>query len=284
MPKMARVAPTTRREWLDSYERGRAIDAIARDAGRTERTVKRQLAIERQERDRERVRVDLLREAYQGHFDDLLGLVKELGVRARQANVHGLWRDTDRRTELLREALKAHIPGSDVWRVCVQWEERARQMNTVERGMAKRIARHVSKWTQECLPKADVDRVAAALWYAVQQSAAGGDVSRTRYKTREVKGELYLWWGDTPICRVCDDDEAKETEETHRKMVTKGTESTSDFVQRWAEVVRKWEEARDAIQEEVEALLLRRILPGQCFLCPGGEGTGAKRGRKRGRG
>ena len=42
--------------------------------------------------------------------------------------------------------------------------------------------------------------------------------------------------------------------------------------QKWVsgvrDTLRGWDKDRDSIQEEVEALLLRHIVPGRCKLCP----------------
>ncbi len=72
MPRGTRIPPAERRDWLDKYERGDRVDKIAREAGRTERTVQSHLSRERRERDHQQVMAGLLRDAYQNHYVQLL--------------------------------------------------------------------------------------------------------------------------------------------------------------------------------------------------------------------
>ena len=75
------------------------------------------------------------------------------------------------------------------------------------------------------------------------------------------------------------DDRLGEIEQKHRELLQDSfnVESASQLRSLWA----RWSEARDLIQEDVRMLRLRRILTGQCSLCPGGEGSGARRPRRR---
>ena len=75
------------------------------------------------------------------------------------------------------------------------------------------------------------------------------------------------------------DDRLGEIEQKHRDLLkdSLSVESASQLRSLWV----RWSEARDLIQEEVRMLRLRRILTGQCSLCPGGEGSGARRPRRR---
>ena len=71
MPRGTRILPAERRDWLDKYERGDRIDMIAREAGRTNRTVQSHLSRERRERGHQQVMAGLLRDAYLNQADEL---------------------------------------------------------------------------------------------------------------------------------------------------------------------------------------------------------------------
>ncbi len=78
MARGRRIASGMRREWLESYERGDRLDKIARDAGRTERTIKEHIEFARQEREVELARREQLGEALRSHQRDMLDLLRHL--------------------------------------------------------------------------------------------------------------------------------------------------------------------------------------------------------------
>lgn len=76
---MPRKIPLTQmRDWLQSYERGKSEAAIARQARRDVRTVKKGIEQARREQDAHTARAELLKDALRKHQDDLLGVVNAL--------------------------------------------------------------------------------------------------------------------------------------------------------------------------------------------------------------
>ena len=78
MPKISKIAPGQRRNWLELSESGESTEKIAKDAGRDVRTVREHIQKARLERDFEAAQRDQLREALQGHQRDMLALLEHL--------------------------------------------------------------------------------------------------------------------------------------------------------------------------------------------------------------
>lgn len=76
MPK--KISPNEMREWLEEYDSGKSEAAIAKDAKRDVRTVKRRIAQARREGEMRGARVELLRNALKRHQDRLLNTIKEV--------------------------------------------------------------------------------------------------------------------------------------------------------------------------------------------------------------
>jgi hypothetical protein len=79
LPRVAKISPKERREWLERHERGERLDKIAEDAGRDTRTVTTNIDRARAERDFAAAQGEQLREALQSHQRDLLALLDRIG-------------------------------------------------------------------------------------------------------------------------------------------------------------------------------------------------------------
>jgi uncharacterized protein (DUF2267 family) len=88
MPK--KIFPNERRQWLERYDSGESEAAIAKDAHRDVRTVKKCIAQARRERDVHGARVELLKNALKQHNDRLVNAVKEM-ESALVMPVRDLW-------------------------------------------------------------------------------------------------------------------------------------------------------------------------------------------------
>jgi hypothetical protein len=125
MPKGGVISPDERRSWLERYEQGATIDSIAKNSGRTQRTVTAQLGRARQERQHGQVQVDLIRDAYRQHYGDLLEVAEELSERCASPDSRGIMPESALQLDsrMLYEALRSHVPGSKLWSGVKAWEE-----------------------------------------------------------------------------------------------------------------------------------------------------------------
>ena len=78
MPRVSKIAPGQRRNWLDRYDGGEPIENIAKDAKRDIRTVREHIEKARLELDFEAAQRDQLRGALQSHQQDLMALLVHL--------------------------------------------------------------------------------------------------------------------------------------------------------------------------------------------------------------
>ena len=122
--------PAERRSWLERYEKGASIDTIAKEAGRTQRTVTAQLASARQERQHDQVQVDLIRDAYRQHYRDLLEVAEVLAERCDTLNPQGILPEPGLEPDarMLCEGLRSHVPSSRLWGGVKAWEESSKRL------------------------------------------------------------------------------------------------------------------------------------------------------------
>ena len=281
MPKGGTIPPAERRSWLERYEQGASIDTIAKGAGRTQRTVTAQLARARQERQHELVQVDLIRDAYREHYRDLLEAAEGLAERCDTPNSRGVLPEPGLEPDarMLYEGLYSHIPGSRLWKGVKTWEE-------ASRGLAEEWERarfQVAMLIQQLVagfPQVLEDGFVESLRDAVMTAAQGRDPWLLEYQRHSSGDFMQLRRGNCVLAdRVQTDARLGEIEAKHREILGDSLEvgSASWLKSLW----NRWSEARDIIHEEVRTLRLRRVLTGQCHLCPGGDASSARRPRRR---
>lgn len=283
MPRGPKVPPATRRDWLEAHERGQRIDAIAREAGRTERTVKEHIELARQEREQGEVRSGLLRDAYQRHYEDLLAFAQHLRQVANTPTPGGLRADSDRRSLMLWDALRSHIPNSGLWKACREWEDWAQRLANTRSAITVQIATAVASCVRGYFPEARQDWLVNSLSYAANSVIPGetGPLKGMEYDIEPGPEGQRVRWGNYVLAELKEADQARAAElvEKHKQLVSQviAWEPTTKLPQ----VHHNWTQARDAIDEQVEVLLLRRLLPGRCQLCPGSVSGRARKSRRR---
>ena len=272
MPKLAKIAPAERREWLKAHEQGERIEAIALRVGRTARTVRHHVVLSRQERDQQQVRVALLSDAYKAHQNDVYALLQDLLKRAKKPDLRGLWPNPERRTRMLLDGLRSHLQRRDLWRACETWDLMARRLTVLEKEIRKDITTQVARELEKSLPGPLAEGFAESLWFALRETVAGHDLSHMEYKVDHSPGGARFQWGAFTLTDGLVDEEAVHSiRGTHHKLlkrVDNVENSVTSHAPTYREVLEEWNQAREAIEEQVEGLLLRRVLPGQCSLCP----------------
>ncbi len=261
MPKISKIAPATRLDWLNDYENGMRIDRIAQDNKRTERTVTDQIERARGEREQREIRSGLLRDAYREHFAELLGLAEEIRQDSRNESTIGSFNSASVRAKLLREALKTHIPKSRLWKA---WADQEGISNRIVE-----ITRHAKaasdSRTQELLgifPGLAVDGFSSSLAKAISEVADGRDASRRNYS----QDSEWLTWGEFYMAR--DHENQVEVFDSHGRLIEEVVGPNPKMVPALKKARNDWGDTARIIEEEVEILLLRHYIPGQCNLCP----------------
>lgn len=281
MPKGGIIPTDERRSWLERYEQGATIDSIAKNSGRTQRTVTTQLGRARQERQHDQVQVDLIRDAYRQHYGDLLGVAEELAERCASPDSRGIMPDSalEPDTRMLYEALRSHIPGSRLWSSAKAWEESSSALAAESEQARGKISDLVQRVIAD-FPEVLEDGFTESLRDVVNTAAQGLDPWTVECQRDHSGDSMQLRRGNYMLADgVQTDGKLDEIEEKYRELLneSRGLESASKLQRHWA----SWTDARDIIRGEVQTLRLRRIITGQCILCPGGEGSGARRPRRR---
>ena len=281
MPKGGAIPPAERRSWLERYEQGASIDAIAKEAGRTQRTVVTQVARARQERQHDQVSVDLIRDAYRQHYQDLLEVAARLAERCDTPNSRGILpeHELDPDFRMLYEGLRSHAPSSSLWSGVKTWEEYSKGLATEWEQAGTRFAQLI-KQPLAGFPEISNAGFAESLRDAVMMVAQGRNLAVIDYRRDASGGTTELRWGNFILADgVQTDDRLGEIEKKHRELLEDSLKlnPASQLKTIWT----RWSAARDIIQEEVRTLRLRHVLTGQCNLCPGGGGSGVRRYRKR---
>jgi len=281
MPKGGVISPDERRSWLERYEQGTTIDSIAKDSRRTQRTVTTQLGRARQERQHDQVQVDLVRDAYRQHYGDLLGVAEELSERCESPDPGGIISESALQpdTRMLYEALRSHVPGSRLWSGVKAWEESSIGLAAESEQVRGKISNLVHGAIAD-FPEVSEDGFTESLRAAVNMAAQGLDPWTVECQRDHSGDSMQLRRGNFMLADgVHTDDRLDEIQEKYRELLNKsmGLESASRLQKHWA----SWSEARDIIRGEVQTLRLRRIITGQCVLCPGSEGSGTRKPRRR---
>lgn len=274
MPKRGKIAPVERRGWLERYEQGTSIDSLARDAGRTQRTVTDHLERARRERQHDQVQADLIRDGYREHYRDLLHLAERLAESSQSPHRGEVLGAGDPGERLLYQGLRSHTHGSRLWTAVRGWEEDATGL-AEELDRLELEATHLVTKEAAGFPEVLTEGFAGSLRHAVSMAAQGLDPEATEYLRDPSGGTLQLRFGSFILAdRVPDEARLTKIQQKHGALLKGLLAPESAF--RLRSLWRGWAEARDVIQEEVTILGLRKVLPGHCDLCPAGD-TGARR-------
>ena len=259
------VSKYERRRWLDELEQGKGITDIAKRAGRDIRIVKRNIDIAQEERLISHVRQEFLKGRLEQHYDDLfreiqrlkliLGVfppVDLLPVDATQLKFHKALRDHIKRTDL-----NNHL-------------ERYGQMIDEFREERKRIESKLVQKEKVIFRKLSIGGVLSnwskIIIEAVESGVPLSSLSEQPYnqeKTTDGKYEV-LWQASrlilTPVTKV----EASTIMDAHSQLTTVSTKLLSN-IQQYRQLIT---EAGKEIAEELDTLIMKRLLPGHCDYCP----------------
>lgn len=280
MSKGKKVSAIEQRRWLADHESGKSLDKIAKSAARAPSSIWKGIEAARKERESLRVREGLLREAYLKHFEDLIEETERIAKVAKERQSISLLESGDRRGRILLSALKEHLPDSPLWDACRRWENAAKRLVDTEKETRASIAGLVEgflKYCKDC-PEKDrkeypgIDEVSfrESLWFAVERGAGGMDSSHMAYKIESFPGGVRFAWGGYGLAAGRADQAAfEEIQKKHTELLEQLADPKSESVIKLREAKEEWGQERDRVEDELEKLLLRHYVPGQCSLCPG---------------
>lgn len=269
--KKPAVRPELRREWLRRYEEeGQSPPEIARADTYDVRTVRKQIEIERQERERREARSIVLRHALEKHYADLCSFAQRLDshVTGERGSLSML------RDDPMWSALREHMPRSTVWKNLDKWERLHEEVSQLGSGLEKQFEELVKARALLKFPAAPEETElnpgftqALVFHFMVTGQGQEGLEKRADFKLEEApdKRTTQVQFGAFTIGRVSHDQVAdiKNLVADLLAEVTTWKEH-GEMSRLFAKIGRVQRELHD----ELLIILLRRVVPGRCKYCP----------------
>lgn len=264
------VRPELRRQWLYRYEEvGESPPEIAKADGYDNRTVRAQIDLERQERERREARSIVLRQALERHYADLCSFAQKL-----DSHVIG---ETDS-PKMLREdplwnALREHLPRSTVWKNLDKWEAVREEIKHVDDGLKRPLEEMTAARTRLAFPVSSreigltsgvIDALASHLRLTARGEA--GLDKRTDFRLAPVdEATTSVEYGVYSIGRV-PNDRVDEVKDLFLNLLSEViTREEHDEMSRLFIVL---DQLKRKLHDELLIVILRRVVPGRCKYCP----------------
>ena len=268
--KKPAVKPQVAREWLRRYEEdGESPPHIAQAYHYDARTVRKQIDLERQERERREARSIVLRRALEQHYADLCAFAQKLASQLTIEDGTLLTLRDDRMWSALRE----HLPRSVIWKSLDRWEHIQSQIGQLESEMAKSFEQQVKSRSplNFITPSQDVgldSGVVSALAFQCKVVAQGqpGLLSRADFKLSQLAGQVTdMQLGAFHIGKV-PNDQVADTQNLVKGLLDEVTNWSSyyELERLYAELKR----IQGVLEDELAIITLRRVVPGRCKYCP----------------
>jgi hypothetical protein len=268
--KKPAVRPELRREWLRRNEAdGQSPPEIAKEYKYDVRTVRKQIEIERQERERREARSVVLRQALERHYADLCTFAQKLDshITGEAGSLSTIKNDP------MWSALKEHMPRLALWRNLGRWEtlwEEVRQADGELRRQLEPIVMGKSP-LKFPVPRGEVglstgivDMLSAHFTFTAQGEA--GLDKRTDFKLEAADQRTTLIdYGPYTIGRVPD----KLVTEVRKLVLDLMSEVTiREEHNEMSLLLTQLERVKHELHDELLVIILRRLIPGRCRYCP----------------
>ena len=266
--KQLSVTPETRRKWLQRHEEnGESPPQIAKKDGYDVRTVRKQLDLARQDRERRETRLVVLREAVQSHYGDLCRRAAEIESALNRKGA-GTIGTEDRMCAALRE----HLPRAPLWRNLDRWNGLQETLQQTKSNIKTRLEGEVRSDSGLSNAfsggKMDVEGIVEVMARQLDMGASGssGLSVKENFKTESTEGgpvnfRYGAWFvgagGAAQASKV------KDAIADFEKKIS----GLSEY-QELSETLRQLDGLRKDILEELATITLRRVVPGRCRYCP----------------
>lgn len=271
MPKRIKkpaVRPETRLEWLKRYERGETPPQIAEADEFDVRTVRKHVELARLERDVRQARSEVLRNALEDHYRDLLETVRNI-----EKQMSGEAMVSMEKEQPLIMGLRQHMPRSPLWENLRKWNRTLTELAELE-GMTRnniqrkieadgRLNGIVSQGANGVIPA-----VIDVLVHQVKEWSHGLEglkIDRDIHLEKATAGRVRMRYGFSHF---------GELEENSVKIIKAVLIDFESGLQNWPEYIEmeklydKLGRLKTSIGERLTVILLRRIVPGKCKYCP----------------
>ncbi len=268
--KKPAVRPDLRREWLLRNEaEGQSPPEIAKMDRYDVRTVRKQIEIERQERERREARSIVLRQALEKHYADLCTFAQKL-----DSHITG---DTDSLSTIKNEpmwsALREHIPRSVLWKNLDRWgplREEVRQADSELRRQLESVVGNRAP-LKFPVPRGElglstgiVDMLSAHFKFTAQGEVGLDRRADFRLDAAD-QGTTSIDYGAFTIGRV-PNERVAEVKNLVLGLMSEVT--TREEHGEMSRLLARSERVKRELHDELLVIILRRVVPGRCRYCP----------------
>jgi len=271
MPKRGKkppVKPETRLEWLNRIEHGETPPQISATDSFDVRTVRKHVELARLERDVRQARSEVLRNALEDHYRDLLETVRNI-----EKQMFGEATVSIEKEQPLIMGLRQHMPRSPLWENLRKWNRTLTELVELSDVIRNKILREietagrlngiVSQGANGVIPAA-ID----VLVHQVKEWARGREglkMDRDIHLKKTSEGRVKMSYGFSHF------GELEESSVEIIKAVLIDFESGLKKRPEYLEMEKFYDKLgrlKTSIGERLTVILLRRIVPGRCKYCP----------------
>ncbi|MFC1919216.1 hypothetical protein ACFLWX_00285 [Chloroflexota bacterium] len=263
------VLPHEQKEMIELYKDGFTLKEVGRKVGRHYQTVEKYVRKHLAEEEGQYVHREALREALMRHFGDMVAtlesLQKQLVIPGKDVSGYKFTEDPRRGREalLINELRQVHASDSELWSLWDSWESEVRDFVYKWTDVRERLDRDLRD--TERYPQLDVayleesckEVILNCVWTVVQ---SGEQTLGDNFVIKDGG----LWWGTWT--RLSDGGEPEVARELVLLLITELSES--EEVVGMNKLNMTLRRLSDSIREEIDILVLRRVFPGRCRLCP----------------
>ena len=267
MPRRSRksVSQHERQHWLDQLERGTGITEVAKRAGRDIRGVKRHIDIARSDRTLADANRDFVRSRIELHQEDLLNEAHRIRDLLSKPRVLTL-KPEDNLQAKLHGALLGHTRGP-LSRLVSAWETKRDHYGSARDRLAKVLTTHETKIKSHLDPDTKTNEWTKWIVSDQEDALRTGTTSPLEYEKEGASGAagFKITWRARELTKhAVNESQRQLIVEAHSELVSEARQSFAELKPLRDELSRI---ADDAI-DEIEVLILRRLAPGRCRLCP----------------
>jgi len=263
------VKPEKRLEWLHRIEKdGETLTHIADADNFDLRTVRKHIEIARLERDIQKARSEVLREALEGHYRDLLDTVRNIEKRIYGQSQVSLEKDVP-----LMMGLRQHMPRSPLWENLRKWNRSLTELTELEVGIRNnlqqdikkdgRLSGIISQGVNGIIPA-----VVDVLVHQMKEWASGRNglkIGQDIHVEKALQGMVIMRYGFSSF---------GEIEERNVEIIKDVLVEFEAMIKRSLKLVEmeklidRLGRLKKSINDVITTVLLRRIVPGRCKYCP----------------
>jgi len=260
--KKPSVESEKRQNWLRRSEGGESAPHIAKTDSFDVRTVRKQIALAKQQQEAKEAKAMVLRNALESHYNDLCEYAEKLSTLG-----HGESAAESPREGYIHSALRQHLPRSPIWNYLKQRGALDQQIYQLRQQASTKIEELVNSDSRLSSEIEAIPGIIPTLRFQLEQWAQvqPGMNTKDSLITEDAGKLVSLRYGNTQICKV---------KRAHGALLNTVLQDYESSIRQWKEYeqLRKsfaeLKRVESNLKEEFAVITLRRIVPGRCRYCP----------------